>query len=191
MTRQLGRGEALALFLRYNHTDSLIRHALAVESVMRHFAAVYREDPDKWGVIGLLHDLDYEMYPEQHCAKSAEILAAEGVDPSYIHAVCSHGYGICSDVEPAETMEKVLFAIDELTGLINAAALMRPSKSVLDMEVKSVLKKFKTPSFAAGVDRALIEKGAADLGMELPELIGQTILGMREAAEAIGLKGNL
>ena len=158
---------------------------------MRHFASLYGENIEKWGIIGLIHDLDYEMYPEEHCTKSAEIMREKGIDEEYIHAVCSHGWGLCSDVEPVEKMEKVLYTIDELTGLITAACLMRPSKSVMDIEVKSVKKKFKTHSFAAGVNREVIEKGCGMLGLTLDDVIKETIEGMRECAEAIGLKGNV
>jgi len=183
------REEAMQLLLEYNESEALIRHALAVEGVMRYFAKKLGEDPDKWGVIGLLHDLDYEKYPEQHCKKSAEILKARDIDPEIIRAVVSHGWGICSDVEPQHTMEKVLYAIDELTGLINATALMRPSKSVMDLEYKSLWKKYKSPAFAAGVDRSIIEKGAEMLGMELRDVIEETITGMRSVSSAIGLDG--
>lgn len=185
------REEAWKLLTEFNKSDALLKHALAVEAVMRHFAEREGGDPDQWGVVGLLHDLDYEKYPEQHCAKSAEILRDRGVDEEMIRAVCSHGYGLCSDVEPQSQMEKILYTIDELTGLINAACLMRPSKSVLDIEVKSVKKKFKQPSFAAGVNREVIEKGCGLLGAPLDEIIQETIQGMRKEAEAIGLKGTL
>ncbi len=181
------RQQAMELLLEYNQNQALIRHAMAVEGVMRHFAGLYGQDPEEWGVVGLLHDIDYERYPEQHCTKAREILQEKGVCEEYIHAVVSHGYGICSEVEPANDMERVLFTIDELTGLINAAAIMRPSKSVMDLELKSVKKKYKDPRFAAGVDRSIIEKGAALLGMELDEIVTQAILGMRACAEAIGL----
>ena len=184
------REKALELFSRYNRSDSLLKHALAVEAVMRHIAAVKGEDTEKWGIIGLLHDLDYEMYPEQHCSMSRQILTDEGWPEDYIHAVVSHGWGICSDTEPQHVMEKFLFACDELTGLVATTALVRPSKSVLDVEVKSVKKKWKDKRFAAGVDRSIIEKGAEMLGMEISELIRLTIDGMREEAEAIGLRGN-
>ena len=185
------RETAYGLLLEYNQSDALIKHALAVEGVMRHFAGLYGEDAEKWGVIGLLHDLDYERYPEEHCKKTREIMEARGIDEEYIHGVCSHGYGICSDEKPEARMEKVLYTIDELTGLINAACLMRPSKSVLDIELKSVKKKYKTPSFAAGVNREVIEKGAETLGVPLDEIITETIAGMRKVAEVIGLKGEL
>lgn len=189
MAAPLTREQAWELLTEYNQSDALLKHALAVEAVMRHFARLYGEDEEKWGVIGLLHDLDYEQFPEQHCQKTAEIMRERGIDEEYIHAVCSHGCGICCDVEPIHRMEKVLYAIDELTGLINAVCLMRPSRSVLDLEVKSVVKKYKQKNFAAGVDRDVIEKGCQMLGIEMNELIHETIQGMRTAAEAIGLKG--
>jgi len=185
------REEALALLLEYNSSDALIKHAFAVEGVMRHFASLYGEDEEKWGVIGLLHDLDYEKYPDEHCKKCIEIMKSRDIDEEYIHGVICHGWGLCSDVEPVEKMEKVLYTIDELTGLINAACLMRPSKSVLDIELKSVKKKYKTPSFAAGVDRSVIENGCNILGVELDYIITETINGMRKCAEQIGLKGNI
>lgn len=183
------REEAFALLQEYNSNDGLIRHGLAVEGVMRYFAGKHGEDPEKWGVIGLVHDLDYEQYPDQHCAKTAEILGGHGWPEEYIRAVVSHGWGMCSDVEPQETMEKVLYAIDELTGLVTTAALVRPSKSVMDLKPKSVKKKWKDKSFAAKVNRAVIQKGAEMLGMELSDLFMETIAGMREVAEEIGLKG--
>jgi putative nucleotidyltransferase with HDIG domain len=183
------REAAFELLRRYNQSDSLIKHALAVEAVMRHFARLRGRDEDKWGLIGLMHDLDYEQYPDQHCVKSAEILAENGWPEEYIRAVVSHGWGICSDVKPDSELEKVLYAVDELTGLITAAALVRPSKSVLDMKAKSVKKKWKDKRFAAGVDRSIIDRGCEMLGMERTELITETIMGMRTAAEAIGLKG--
>lgn len=185
------REQAWDLLCRYNETPALRRHALAVEAVMRHYAAMMGEDVDKWGVIGLLHDLDYEKYPEEHCKKTEEILAAEDVEPEYIRAIVSHGWGLCSDVKPELHMEKVLYATDELTGLINAAAIMRPSKSVLDLELKSVKKKYKDKRFAAGVDRSVIENGAEMLGTTVDELITQCITAMRSVAESLDLKGNL
>ena len=181
------RDEALALYKEYNESDSLTKHALAVEGVMRHYAAKYGEDVEKWGVVGLLHDLDYEKFPDQHCAKSAEILRENDIDEEIIHAVVSHGYGICSDVAPEHIMEKVLYTTDELTGLINAAALMRPSKSVMDLAYKSVIKKYKTPTFAAGVDRSVIEKGCILLDTDLQSVIEEVILAMRSVADDIGL----
>ena len=185
------RERAYALLVEYNDSPALITHALAVEGVMRHFARTLGEDEEKWGVIGLLHDLDYQRFPEQHCTKAREILTERGVDEEYIHAIQSHGYGLCSDVKPEHVMEKVLYTIDELTGLINATAIMRPSRSVLDLELKSVKKKYKDRSFAAGVNREVIEQGAAMLGMSLDDVITETIAGMRDVADAIGLRGNL
>lgn len=191
MENQLSRNEAWELLTEYTKTPTLQKHALAVEAVMSHFARINGEDETTWGVTGLLHDLDYEKYPEEHCSKAAEIMKERGIDDFYIHAVCSHGYGICSEVKPESRMEKVLFTVDELTGLINALCLMRPSKSVLDLEVKSVKKKFKDKSFAAGVNRDTIRTGCEMLGMELDDVIRETIEGMKENAEALGLKGNL
>lgn len=185
------REQAWELLNEYNKSDALIKHALTVEGVMRHYAELYNEDVEKWGIIGLLHDLDYEMFPDEHCKKAEEIMRQKEIDEEYIHAVCSHGWGICCDIEPELKMEKVLYTIDELSGLINAACLMRPSKNVLDIEVKSVKKKYKTHSFAAGVNREIIEKGCVMLGLTLDEVIGETINGMRDCAEAIGLKGEL
>jgi len=185
------RAEALQLFLAHNSTENLLAHALSVEAVMRHYARLHGEDEEKWGIIGLVHDIDYEKYPELHCRKSPEILSEAGFPPEYIHAVVSHGWGICSDVQPAERMEKVLYAVDELTGLVKATALMRPSRSILDMEASSVKKKWKDAKFAAGVNRSIIEKGAGMMGVEIGELIAQTILGMRPVAKEIGLAGSL
>ena len=190
MTKIPDRAAALELFLRYNQSDNLLRHALAVEAVMRYLAEKYGEDQEKWGVIGLIHDLDYEQFPEQHCRKTQEILEAEDWPVDYIRAVVAHGWGLCTEVEPLELVEKCLYAIDELTGLVAAAALVRPSRSVLDLTVKSVRKKWKSPAFAAGVDRAVIENGAARLGVETSALIEDTIMGMRRVAAAIGLEGS-
>lgn len=183
------REEAYALLKKYNSNESLIRHALAVEGVMRHFAQLYGEDEEKWGIIGLVHDLDYEMYPEEHCKKAQSLFEAEDWPEEYIRAVISHGWKLCCDVEPIERMENVLYTIDELTGLINATALMRPDKSVMDLEVKSVMKKFKSKGFAAGVNRDVITEGAQRLGMELEKVIEETIKGMQKVAGEIGLKG--
>lgn len=182
------REEAYDLLLEYNKSDSLIKHALAVEGVMRYFARKRGEDEEKWGIIGLVHDLDYEQFPEEHCRKSEEILRENGWPEDYIRAVISHGWGLCVDVEPQTDLEKVLYAIDELTGLVVTAALVRPSKSVMDLKAKSVKKKWKNKRFAAGVDRSIIVKGAEMLGIEITELITDTIMGMREVAEEIGLK---
>jgi len=185
------REEAFSLLKEFNQNESLIKHALAVEGVMRYVARKRGEDEEKWGVIGLVHDLDYDRYPQQHCQKTEEILRERGWPEDYIHAVLSHGWGLCSDVEPQHEMETVLYAIDELTGLVTAVALVRPSKSVLDMKVKSVNKKWKDKSFAAGANREIIQKGADMLGVDLSELFEDVIAGMREVAEAIGLKGNV
>jgi len=179
--------EAFSLLKEFNHSESLLKHAYSVEGVMRYIARKMGEDEEKWGIVGLVHDLDYARFPEQHCKKAREILAGRDWPEEYIRAVVSHGWGICSDVEPQTTMEKTLYAIDELTGLITAAALVRPSKSVADLEAKSVMKKWKDKSFAAGVNRSVIEKGAAMLGVELRELVTDTIIGMREVAGKIGL----
>jgi len=185
------REEAMALLQEFNQNDGLVKHALAVEAVMRFMARKYGEDDEKWGVIGLIHDLDYEKYPEQHCNKTEEILRERGWPEEYIRAAVSHGWGICTNVEPQTNLGKVLYTIDELTGLVVAAVLVRPSRSILDLTAKSVKKKWKDKRFAAGVDRGLIEKGAAMLGVELTDLITDTILGMREAAEDLGLKGDI
>lgn len=184
------RADAYKLLTEYNKSDSLINHALTVEAVMVHFAELYNEDQEKWGIIGLIHDLDYEMYPEQHCRKTEEILRENNWPEDYIHAVLSHGWKLCTEVEPKERMEKVLYTIDELTGLIAATALMRPSKSILDTQVKSVKKKWKQKSFAAGVNREVIAEGVQMLGMELEQVMEETIRAMQKAAESIGLKGN-
>lgn len=181
------REDAWILLNKYNKTDSLIKHALAVEGVMRHFARKFGGNEDEWGIIGLIHDLDYEMYPEKHCVKTKEILLENNWPDHLIRAVMSHGYGMVTDVEPQSLMEKTLYTIDELTGLITAAAYMRPSKSVMDMEVKSVMKKFKTKSFAAGVDREIILKGCDLLGMDIKEVVSECILGMRAIAPSIGM----
>ncbi len=185
-----GREEVLSLLKEYNKNDALIKHALAVEAVMRYCARKRGADEEQWGLIGLIHDLDYEQFPDQHCHKTKEILTSRGWPAEYIRAVVSHGWGLCTDVEPQSELEKVLYAIDELTGLVAATALVRPSRSVMDMKAKSVKKKWKNKAFAAGVNRDVIEKGAEMLGMELGELITDVIMGMREVADEIGLKGN-
>jgi uncharacterized domain HDIG len=185
------RDAALELWKKYNNDDYLYRHALSVEASMRHFAAKYGEDPEYWGIVGLLHDVDYQKFPTEHLKHSREILGPAGFDEAFIRAVESHGYGLCTDVEPKLVMEKVLFAVDELTGFIYACAIMRPSKSVLDIEVKSVTKKFKTPAFAAKIDRSVIQKGAEMLGISLDELVQETILALRTVAADVGLKGSL
>ncbi|MGM0431890.1 MAG: HDIG domain-containing metalloprotein [Spirochaetota bacterium] len=191
MEENITREEAWELLNRYVSGANLIQHALAVEAVMRYFANQLGEDEHKWGVIGLCHDIDYELYPQEHCTKSEDILKDAGWPDEYIRAVRSHGWGICSDVEPKTTLEKTLFTIDELTGLVAATALVRPSKSILDMHAKSVKKKWKSKAFSAGVDRELIARGADMLGMELSEVIEWTILGMRPIADKLGLAGNV
>jgi predicted hydrolase (HD superfamily) len=183
------RAEAWKLLQEYVPSDALRRHALAVEAVMRHLGRKCGQDEEMWGIIGLVHDLDYEQFPEAHCAKVVEILNEHDWPQDYIRAVVSHGWGICSDFEPLTDLEKSLYAIDELTGLVTASALVRPSRSILDLPVKSVTKKWKDRSFAAGANREVIEKGATMLGVELNALIQDTIDGMRPVAEAIGLKG--
>jgi len=185
------RQEAFELLSKYNKSEGLIKHAIAVEAVMRYCARKRGEDEEKWGIIGLVHDLDYEQFSEQHCRKAEEILTSAGWLAEYIRAVMSHGWGICTDVEPQSELEKVLYAVDELTGLVVATALVRPSKSVMDLTAKSVKKKFKDKAFAAGVSRAVIEKGAEMLGVELTELIDDVINGMREVADEIGLRGDV
>lgn len=183
------REEAYALLKQYNKSESLVKHALAVEGVMRYSARKRGEDEEKWGIIGLIHDLDYEQFPEEHCRKTEEILKKHSWPEEYIRAAISHGWGLCIDVKPQTELEKVLYAIDELTGLVVTTALVRPSKSMLDLKTKSVKKKWKDKRFAAGVNRSVIEKGAGMLGMELSDLISDTIKGMQDVAEEIGLKG--
>ena len=185
------REEVLSLLKQYNKNEALIKHALAVEAVMRYCARKRGQDEQMWGVIGLIHDLDYEQFPSQHCRKTEEILTSQNWPADYVRAVVSHGWGICTDVEPRSELEKVLYTIDELTGLVAATALVRPSRSVLDMEARSVKKKWKDKSFAAGVNREVIAKGLDMLGMELGALIDDVIMGMREVADEIGLKGNV
>lgn len=181
------REKALTVLKQYNKSEALIRHALSVEAVMRYFAAQAGADVEYWGAVGLLHDVDYEMYPQQHCIKAAELLREAGYDDAFIHAVVSHGYGLCVDVKPEQYMEKVLFTTDELTGLIAATAIMRPSRSVLDLETKSVKKKFKDKSFAAGVNRDVVLQGCELLGMEIDAVIAACIESMRAVHEQIGL----
>ena len=175
------RDKAFELLKTYNKDPFHIRHALTVEGVMRYYAKTlgFADEVDYWGIVGLLHDIDFELYPDEHCEKAPELLAAGGVGGDMIRAICSHGYGICCDIEPEHEMEKVLFAADELTGLIWSAALMRPSKSVMDMEVSSLKKKFKDKKFAAGCSRDVIRDGAARLSWDLDRLFEQTILAMR------------
>jgi putative nucleotidyltransferase with HDIG domain len=189
MSEQPSRQEAWDLLTEYTKSENLLRHALAVEAVLRYFARKRGADEDLWGVVGLIHDLDFEQFPDQHCQRTAEILRERGWPEEHIRAAVSHGWGICSDVEPRSDLEKVLYAVDELTGLVAATALVRPSRSVLDMKAKSVKKKWKEKSFSAGVDRGVIQRGADMIGMDLTDLITDTIMGMREVAEEIGLKG--
>ncbi len=185
------REEAFALLKEFNESEGLIKHGLAVEGVMRYAARKRGYDEEKWGIIGLVHDLDYERYPDQHCKKTEEILKERGWPEDYIRAIVSHGWGLVTDVKPEHEMEKFLYAVDELTGLITAVALVRPSKSLFDLKVKSVMKKWKDKSFAAGANREVISKGAEMLGIELSELIEETIAGMREVAGDLGLDGRL
>ena len=184
MSKQLSRDEAWELLMEYNQDPFHLHHARTVEGVMRYFAQElgYGDEVDFWGIVGLLHDLDFERYPDQHCIKSQEIMRERDLDERLIHATASHGYGITVDIQPEHEMEKVLFATDELTGLIGAAALMRPSKSTKDMELKSLKKKYKSKGFAAGCSREVIERGAAMLGWDLDTLISQTIQAMRTSS---------
>lgn len=181
------REQALELLQKYNEDEFHIRHALTVEGVMKYYTKIMgcSDDAEYWGIVGLLHDIDFEKYPEEHCAKAPELLAEIGASDDLIHAVVSHGYGLCSDIKPEHEMERVLFAIDELTGLIGAAAIMRPSKSTKDMEVKSLRKKFKDKKFAAGCDREVIRQGADMLGWELDELFEETIKAMRSCEDDV------
>ncbi|NLW42658.1 MAG: HDIG domain-containing protein [Tissierellia bacterium] len=185
------RSDAEELFLKFNESEALYKHAKQVEVVMKYFANKFEEDEEKWRIIGFLHDLDYEKYPEEHCKKTEEILKENDYPEEYINAMISHGYGICSEIEPKSQMEKILFAIDELTGLINAACLMRPSQSVLDLKISSLNKKFKDKKFAAGVDRDIILKGAEMLGWTKEQLFEETILALQENADEAYLRGNM
>lgn len=187
MNSHITRQEALELLRKYNKEPFHLQHAFTVEAVMHWYAAElgYGEEADFWAVAGLLHDIDFELYPQQHCQKAPQLLRQGGASEEIIHAVCSHGYGICSDIRPEHEMEKVLFAVDELTGLIGAAALMRPSKSVMDMEVSSIKKKFKDKKFAARCSRDIIRQGAENLGWELSDLFEKTILAMRSCEETV------
>ncbi|TRX70241.1 HD domain-containing protein [Carboxylicivirga sp. M1479] len=189
MSYKPNRKQALDLFLSYNKTDSLYRHALAVEAVMRHFARLNKEDEDKWGIIGLMHDLDYEMYPDEHCIKTKAILQEANWPDDYIRAILSHAWGICTDIEPKETMEKVLYACDELTGLVTTATLVRPDKSIHSLTIKSLKKRWKDKRFAAKVDRNIISKGADLLNMPIEQLMEETIKGMQGIADDLGLSG--
>lgn len=181
----MDREEAIKLLKKYNKEEFHIRHAYTVEQIMRYFADKYGEDKDFWGIAGLLHDIDYEIYPNEHCIKAPELLKEINSDDKLIHAVCSHGYGICSNVEPTHQMEKILFATDELTGLIWAAAKMRPSQSTKDMELKSLKKKYKDKKFAAGCSREIIAKGAELLNWDLDKLLDETLKAMQEVEDKI------
>ena len=185
MELTIHRQQALELLQKYNKESFHLLHALTVEGVMRWFAQENGEDVEFWGLCGLLHDVDFEQYPDQHCIKAPELLAEINASADMVHAICSHGYGLCSDVEPVHLMEKIMFAVDELTGLIGAAARMRPSKSVSDMELSSLKKKFKDKKFAAGCSRDVIKEGAERLGWTLDELMDKTILAMRSCETAV------
>ena len=187
MNLTIDRAQALTLLQKYNHESFHILHALTVEGVMRWFAQELGQAEDKefWALCGLLHDIDFEQYPEEHCQKAPQLLSEIQASEDMIHAICSHGYGVCCDVEPQHIMEKVLFAVDELTGLIGAAARMRPSKSVMDMELSSLKKKFKDKKFAAGCSRDVIREGAERLGWSLDEVMEKTILAMRSCEAAV------
>ena len=187
MNLNIDRQQALALLRKYNKEPFHILHALTVEGVMRYFAETlgYGEDVEFWGLCGLLHDIDFEVYPEEHCKKAPELLAEIDCSADMVHAICSHAYGVCCDVEPIHQMEKVMFAVDELTGLIGAAARMRPSKSVMDMELSSLKKKFKDKKFAAGCSREIIKEGAERLGWTLDETLEKTILAMRSCEAGV------
>ncbi len=184
------RQQAIELFQKYNQSESLTKHAICVEGVMRYFAQKYGEDEEKWGIIGLVHDLDYEKYPDEHCVKTKEILERENWPEDYIHAILSHAFGICTDVEPKHIMEKILYATDELTGLITTAVLVRPDKSIHSLSLKSVKKRWKDKRFAAKVDRGIITKGAEMLSMPIEELIEETIEAMKTVAKQLGLGGS-
>ncbi len=185
MDLTIDRQQALALLQKYNQEPFHLLHALTVEGVLRWFAQENGEDVEFWGLCGLLHDVDFEQYPDQHCKKAPELLAEIGASEDMVHAICSHAYGLCSDVEPVHRMEKILFAVDELTGLIGAAARMRPSKSVMDMELSSLKKKFKDKKFAAGCSRDVIRLGAERLGWTLDETLEKTILAMRSCEDTV------
>ena len=189
--RKIDRAVALAILEKWVSGETLMRHSITVEAVMRHFAVLFGGDAEEWGCIGLLHDVDFEKYPEEHCKRTRGILEPEGISESWIRAIESHGFGLVNDVKPETDCEKVLYTIDELTGLISATALMRPSKSLSDLETKSVMKKWKVAGFAVGCSRDVILAGAEMLGMELDKVIGETIAGMRTVSTEIGLDGSL
>jgi len=181
------REEALQILEKYNKNRNLIKHGLAVESVMRHFAEINNEDVEYWGNIGLLHDIDYELYPDEHCIKCVEILEKENIDTAIIKSIQSHGYGICSDIKPEKFMEKVLFTIDELTGLVIATALMKPNKKLSEVDLESLKKKWKKKDFAKGVNREVIQKGAEILELDLDYVIEQTLISMQKISNELGL----
>lgn len=185
------REDAMKVLLEYNESEALIQHAKQVEAAMIHFAKYFGEDEEKWGVVGLCHDLDYEKYPEKHCKMTREILEEKQWPEEYIRAICSHGWPSCTDEKPETLMEKTLYTIDELTGIINAACLLRPSKSVLDLKLKSLNKKFKDKKFAAGCDRDIILNGIEMLDMDKNLIFEETIKGLQERAEECGLRGDL
>lgn len=184
----LDREAAWNLLNEYVHGETLLRHCLTVEAVMRHFAPLFGEDPEKWGLTGLLHDIDFERWPERHCEMARQILEPAGWPEEIIRAVETHGYGICTDKKPETDVEKTLYTVDELSGLVYAAALPRPSRSLDDMEVKSVKKKWKQKSFAAGCNREVIERGVEMMGWDLGRVIEETIAGMRPVEEELGLE---
>lgn len=186
MELPMTREQALRLLYTHTASESLRKHALCVEGAMRHFARLYGEDEEWWGMVGLLHDLDFEEHPEEHCDWNPVLLREAGFDETFIHAVQAHGWGLRTDTEPANQMERAIYAADELTGLVTACALMRPSKSVMDLEVKSVKKKFKQPSFAASINREVVQNGADMMGISLDELIEHVILALRAIADDIG-----
>lgn len=189
MGKMPSREEAWELLTEFNKEEFHLKHARIVEAVMKYFAKElgYEDEIEFWGIVGLLHDLDFGMYPEEHCKKSQEIMRERGLDERLIRATASHGYGICVDIKPEHEMEKLLYAVDELTGLIGAVAIMRPSKSTMDLELSSVKKKFKTPEFAAGCSREVIRNGAEMLAWDLDDLIERTILALREVERTTGL----
>lgn len=187
----ISREVAFNVLNKYTKSNNLIKHALVVEAVMRHFAKLYNEDIEKWGIVGLIHDIDYEMYPDEHCTKCVDIMKENGFNEEYIYSVQSHGYNICSNVKPVHKMEMVLYTIDELTGLITAIALMKPNKSLNEVDLESVKKKWNKKGFAGGVNRDIIESGAVMLGEDLDYIIVETINGMKNIANEIGLGGTL
>lgn len=187
----LSHEEAWNILKKYVKGESLLRHCVTVEAVMRHFAIIYGGDADEWGITGLLHDVDFEMYPEQHCHKTREILTQYSIPEKIIRAIESHGYKLVNDVKPETDAEKVLYTVDELTGLISATAIMHPSKSIFDLKLKSVKKKWKQKGFAVGVSREVISDGAQMLGQPLDYIIEQTIEGMKSVSNEIGLRGTI